>query len=268
MIFPTLFWVLILVSALLCAIGFYRFVWFMSVGYGLAVAGEGVALLIASLINGQVGIGYLVLCILFIVYGCRLGLFLLIRETKNVSYRRTLDAQTGTKPVPIFVKIFMWIFMAILYACEAAPAMYRLTNDAVTLSGDVLTWVGAVVMLVGILLEAVADRQKSAAKKINPNMAATQGLYRLCRCPNYFGEILFWTGVLISGLSILQGGQWAVALFGYICIVGVMISGAMRLEKRQNKNYGHLKEYRYYANSTPILIPFIPLYHLVKEDVK
>lgn len=237
----------------------------MSVGYGLAIAGNGAALLIAALLNHQIGIPYLIQCVLFIIYGCRLGLFLLIRESKNAAYRKTLDAQTD-KPVPLFVKICMWAMMALLYPCQVSPALYRLVNGAVTVSGDPLTWTGAVIMLAGIVLEAVADRQKSAAKKINPHMVATDGLYKLCRCPNYFGEILFWTGVFVSGLNVLQGGQWAVALVGFVCIVYIMFSGAKRLEKRQNKNYGDKKEYREYANSTPILIPFVPLYHLIKEE--
>ena len=44
-----------------------------------------------------------------------------------------------------------------------------------------------------------------------------------------------------------------------------MFSGAKRLEIRQNKNYGDKEEYRNYVKRTPILIPFIPLYHLAKE---
>lgn len=263
MVFPTLFWIMVAVSAVLCGIGFYRFVWFMSVGYGLAVAGCGLTMLIAALVCGNFSIGYLVICALFVVYGCRLGLFLLIRELKSATYKKTLDAVT--KPVPFFVKVVMWIMMALLYPIQTSPALYRLTNGEMTLAGDACTWIGAAIMLVGIILEAEADRQKSAQKKINPDMAATQGLFRICRCPNYFGEILVWTGGLVSALNILQGWQWAVSLFGYVCIVYIMFSGAKRLEKRQNKNYGHKKEYQDYANSTPILIPFVPIYHLVKE---
>ena len=66
MVFPTLFWILAVVAAVLCSIGFYRFVWFMSVGYGLAVAGCGAALLIAGLIGGNFSIPYLLLCVLLI----------------------------------------------------------------------------------------------------------------------------------------------------------------------------------------------------------
>lgn len=263
MVFPTLFWILVAVSALLCGIGFYRFVWFMSVGYGLAVAGCGAAMLIAALLSGSFSIPMLIICVLFIVYGCRLGLFLLIREVKNAAYRKTLDAQT--KPVPIFVKVVMWIMMAMLYPMQVSPVMYRLVNGGASLGGDVLTWVGAAIMAIGVTMEAVADKQKSAAKKENPNMVATQGLFKLCRCPNYFGEILVWTGCFVSGLNVLTGWQWAVAVFGYVCIVYIMFSGAQRLEKRQNKNYGDNPAYREYANKTPILIPFLPIYHLVKE---
>lgn len=263
MVFPTLFWILVAVSAVLCGIGFYRFVWFMSVGYGLAVAGCGLAMLVAALLGGNFSIPYLIVCTLFVVYGCRLGLFLLIREIKNAAYKKTLDAQT--KPVPIFVKVVMWLMMAILYPTQVSPVLYRLVNGGMTMAGDVLTWVGAAIMLVGILMESFADKQKSAAKKVNPNMVATQGLFKLCRCPNYFGEILVWTGCFVSGLNILQGWQWAVAVFGYVCIVYIMFSGAKRLETRQNKNYGDKPEYWEYANKTPILIPFVPIYHLVKK---
>ena len=112
----------------------------------------------------------------------------------------------------------------------------------------------------------MADAQKSAQKQANPHMVATQGLYRLVRCPNYLGEILFWTGVLVGGLSAYQGiGQWLLAVLAYICIVFVMFNGAQRLEKRQMGRYGDNPAYRQYADHTPILLPFVPLYHLNKR---
>ena len=134
MLFPNLFWILVIVSALLCGIGFYRFVWFMSVGYGLAVAGCGVTLFVAGLLSGSFSIPYLLICALFVVYGCRLGLFLLIRETKNASYKKTLDAQM--KPVPFFLKVIMWIMMAFLYPVQVSPILYRMTNES--MDSDVL----------------------------------------------------------------------------------------------------------------------------------
>ena len=70
-------------------------------------------------------------------------------------------------------------------------------------------------------------------------MVATQGLYRLVRCPNYLGEIIFWTGVFVGALDALTGaGQWILAVLAYLCIVMVMVNGAQRLEKRQHARYG------------------------------
>ena len=261
MVFPPLTWVLLLVAAALCAIGFYKFVWFMSVGYGLAVGGIGVAIFTIACIRGDLTPVMAVLCCLLLIYG--LGLFLLIREMKSAAYRKTLNAQTE-KPVPFPVKLCMWLFMAVLYVMEASAVWYR---EATAPDGPKLcAWIGAVIMACGILIEALADKQKSAAKKIDPNKPAMDGLYKISRCPNYFGEITFWTGVFISGWCILKGWQWLIAVLGYVMILGIMISGAQRLEKRQNKAYGNLPEYQAYVKKTPILVPFIPVYHLVKDD--
>ncbi|MBQ1189290.1 MAG: DUF1295 domain-containing protein, partial [Lachnospiraceae bacterium] len=102
-------------------------------------------------------------------------------------------------------------------------------------------------------------------KKINPRRFVDTGLYRLVRCPNYLGEMIFWTGVLISGFGAISGiGQWAVVLIGYVGIIFVMFSGARRLEIRQNKNYGNDPEYQKYVKTVPILVPFIPLYSVEK----
>ena len=263
MVFPPLTWVLLVVAAALCAVGFYKFVYFMSVGYGLAVGGIGITILVIALVRGDVTPILAALCLLMLIYGIRLGGFLLVREMKSAAYRKTLNAQTD-KPVPFPVKLVMWLFMAVLYTMQTCAVWYR---EACAPDGPQGTaCVGAVIMALGICLEAIADKQKSDAKKLSPDKPAMTGLYRISRCPNYFGEITFWTGVFVSGWNILVGAQWVIAILGYVLILAIMISGAQRLEKRQNKNYGGMKEYRTYVEKTPILIPFIPVYHLIKQD--
>jgi steroid 5-alpha reductase family enzyme len=130
----------------------------------------------------------------------------------------------------------------------------------------VLPVIGFAVSVLGLILESIADKQKSAQKKVGPDMVATKGLYRICRCPNYLGEILFWTGVFVSGISTYGTvGQWITAVVAYICIVYIMFNGAQRLEKRQMARYGNNEEYNAYANKTPIIIPLLPIYHLNKK---
>jgi steroid 5-alpha reductase family enzyme len=252
---------LYVVAAVLCMVGFYKYVYFLSIGYGFAVAGIGIALLV--MFPAAAGPLHLVQCLLFAVYGARLSGFLLVREIKNAAYRKTLKAVTkDEKTMPVFVKAAIWICVSALYVAQTSPVFYRLYNQA---ADSALPWIGCLISASGILLEALADKQKSAQKAKNPDMVATQGLYRTVRCPNYLGEILFWTGVIIGGLDALKGaGQWLMAVIAYLCIVAIMFNGAQRLEKRQEARYGSMPEYRAYADHTPILLPWIPLYHLNK----
>ena len=262
--------ILLAVCAVMCAVGFYKFVYFLSIGYGFAIAGGSIAVLVMYLVNLTNTPVWIVLVetALFIAYGVRLSGFLLVRELKNVSFRKTdvakdTLAKNNEKKMPVFVLATIWIVVAILYTAQVSPMLFRVVNA----SSDVfLPVIGFVISIGGLVLETIADNQKSAQKKERPDMVATKGLYRIVRCPNYFGEITFWTGVFISGITTYSGvGQWITAILAYVCIVYIMFNGAQRLEKRQMARYGDNEEYNEYANKTPIILPLVPIYHLNKK---
>jgi steroid 5-alpha reductase family enzyme len=211
------------------------------------------------------------MCILFVVYGCRLGGYLLIRELKSASYRSTMKKEIKDgSTMKMVAKISIWTSCALLYVLQVSPLLFRLesakrANATSFESVNPVAIVGVAIMALGILLESAADMQKSAAKKKNPNRFCDSGLYKVVRCPNYLGEVLFWTGVFVSGVNIYASvWQWIAAAFGYICIVYIMFGGARRLELRQNRNYGDVPEYQAYVKKTPILIPLVPLYSVAK----
>ena len=254
----------------MCAVGFYKFVYFLSIGYGFAVAGGGIAVLVMYLINPTNTPVWIVLVetALFIAYGARLSGFLLIRELKNASFRKTdvakdTLAKNNEKKMPVFVLAAIWITVAVLYTMQVSPMLFRVVNNS---SDVIVPVIGFAISIFGLVLETIADNQKSEQKKARPDMVATQGLYKIVRCPNYLGEITFWTGVFISGITAYKTfGQWLVAILAYVCIVYIMFNGAQRLEKRQMARYGDNEEYNEYANKTPIIIPLLPLYHLNKK---
>ena len=45
MVFPMYFWLLFAAAMLISAIGFKKYVWFISLGYGFSIAGEGLVML-------------------------------------------------------------------------------------------------------------------------------------------------------------------------------------------------------------------------------
>ena len=214
---------------------------------------------------GSLTLPSVILCLILLAYGCRLGGFLLHRELRSASYRKELPSLTKTSARLGFgTRMAIWLSVVVLYVCQVSPVFYRLSGSDTGQSPEGWAWAGAAVMLAALVLESVADHQKSASKKLRPDRFCDTGLYRIVRCPNYFSEILFWTGCLISGLGALSGWQWLVAGIGYACIVYIMFGGARRLEIRQNRRYSDMPEYREYVARTPIIIPFVPLYSVEK----
>ena len=251
MVLPVNFWLLFAAAMLISSIGFKNYVWFISLGYGFSIAGEGLLMLL--LYGKSLTPGTIICCVLFILYGLRLGGYLAIREFKSSSYKKNMTGEIKDgKTIPFGVKIAIWVTCALLYVTQVSGVFYRLHNGSGT---NVWTYVGAAIMLFGVTFESIADLQKNAAKKKNPRRFVDTGLYKFVRCPNYLGEMIFWTGVLISGIGAVTGvGQWIVVLIGYVGIIFVMFSGARRLEIRQNKNYGNDPEYQKYVKKVPIMV--------------
>ena len=261
MVPPLNFWILFGVCMLVSAIGFKNYVWFISLGYGFSIAAEGLAMLL--LYGKQLTLGTVICCVVFFLYGCRLGGYLAFREIKSGSYKKNMVGEIKDgKTVPFGVKIAIWTSCALLYVTQIAGVFYRLQN---AVQDNAFVFIGAAVMIFGVSLESAADIQKNKAKKVNPRRFVDTGLYRIVRCPNYLGEMIFWTGVLISGIGAVSGWQWIVVAIGYIGIIFVMFSGARRLEIRQDKNYGNDPEYQKYVTTVPILLPFVPLYSVKKH---
>ena len=261
MVFPLgLLW-LFIAAMVISSIGFKNYVWFISLGYGFSIAGEG--LLMALLYGKSLTAGTIICCVLFVLYGFRLGGYLAIREFgKNNSYKKNMKGEIKEgSTVPFGVKVAIWVTCALLYVTQVSGVFYRLVNET---KDNVFVFIGAAIMLSGLVLESAADVQKNNAKKVNPRRFVDTGLYRIVRCPNYLGEMIFWTGAVVSGIGAVKGLQWLVVAIGYIGIIFVMFSGARRLEIRQNKNYGNDPEYQKYVKSVPILVPFIPLYSVEK----
>lgn len=253
--------ILLAVALLVSSIGFKKYVYFFSVGYGFAITALAITLMI--MFKGNLNIGTILMGILLIVYGIRLGGYLAYREIKSVNYKKLLNKEVKTNDqVPLFVRSMIWIACGLLYVLMMYPYYLRLLHNVSFNIGGII---GFIMMICGVLLEWIADMQKNNAKKKNPHRFVDTGVYKFVRCPNYLGELILWTGLLVTGISCFTGAlEVILALVGWIGIVFVMFSGARRLELRQNHNYGKDVEYQHYVHTVPIILPFIPLYSVEK----
>ena len=245
-----------LVALVVSSVGFKKYIWFISIGYGFSIAGIGLLGLVWG--GGALRVPVTLMLALLIAYGVRLGGYLAYRELTSATYNANMKGEVKSgKGMPLAALFGIWVAASLLYAAETSPVTFRVTDGG---ASDALLVVGLIVSALGFVFETVADAQKSASKKVRPKRFCDTGLYRLVRCPNYFGELLLWTGVFVGGIPVYTGAlRWVVALLGYLGIVYVMFSGARRLELRQNRRYGKDPEYRAYVARTPIIIPFVPL---------
>ena len=189
-------------------------------------------------------------CVL--IWAVRLGSFLFVRILRDGSDSRF----DRIKPDPL--RFFLtWSLQGLWILLTAGCALAAITAtelSPLTLF-DVL---GAGLWLSGLLIEVIADWQKRRFRAAQGDDGFIQsGLWRYSRHPNYFGEIMLWTGIALLALPALQGWQLATLvspLFVYLLLTRV--SGIPLLEKKADGKWGGLPDYEQYKASTPLLCPW------------
>lgn len=193
--------------------------------------------------------------LLVVVWAVRLGTYL-FRRIMRMKVDHRFD---GMRDDPLRFARF-WLLQAITVAVVMLPVTYLLDRDDPPGIG---AWsiAGAAVWLVGLLVEAIADAQKSAfrAKVENRDRFVASGLWRYSRHPNYFGEMLVWWGLFLYTVPVLHGAAFAVVAGPvFITLLLLFVSGIPPLERSAEEKYGSDPAYREYKRRTSILVPLPP----------
>ena len=261
---PWLFGLALLISAS----GFYRTVYFVSVGYAFSIAAMAVTTLLVF--RQELTWFNLLQNVCLAVYGLRLGAYLLRREVKSSFSKERESITQRTADLTFGRKIPMWIGVSLLYVLMFSPSLFSVTAAprVPAPAAIVLQLLGLALMFGGLMLEALADSQKSRFKAQNPGQYCDVGLYRWIRCPNYFGEIMLWIGNWVLGFVFYTSAlQWIASLVGLVSIVLIMMGSTKRLEQGQDDRYGAQSAYQEYTQTVPVLFPFVPVYSLKRVRV-
>jgi hypothetical protein len=170
------------------ATGFIRLVYFVSIGYAFSITG--MAVLAGALFAPQLGPWAWAHLALLALYGLRLGSFLVMRE-RNPSYQSELEeVQRRNRKLSLFARFGIWIGVALLYVCMFSPGLLRAHAQAQGRSDalPILTGIGLLVMVFGLVFEGLADFQKSRFKKTAPKRFCDRGLFRIVRRDRRLGR--------------------------------------------------------------------------------
>ncbi len=197
----------------------------------------------------------LVASLLVVVWAVRLGAYL-FRRILRMKVDHRFD---GIREHPLRFARF-WLLQAITVAVVLLPVSYFLDRDRPAGFG---AWsaAGSALWLAGLIVEAVADAQKSAfkAREENRGRFIATGVWRWSRHPNYFGEMLVWWGLFAYVVPVLHGAAFAVVLGPVsISLLLLFVTGIPPLERSADEKHGDDPAYREYKRRTSILVPLPP----------
>jgi steroid 5-alpha reductase family enzyme len=202
--------------------------------------------------SGQIVAYDFVLAGVVCLWALRLGSFLFKRVHQAGADQRFDEIKIS------FPRFFMaWTAQALWVVATLLPSLIMLTSKRPH-RADYWVVIGLGMWIFGFVIEMIADRQKSSFRAQNPSgdRWIEEGLWALSQHPNYFGEILLWTGIFVTGLGHYQGAEW-IAVLSPVFVFGLLTkgSGIPLLQERAEARWGDQAGYRDYREKTNLLVP-------------
>lgn len=271
----TNFWSLYALALLGSSAGFYVFFYFITIGYATGIfLPVAVALMrtLSATSKSTLKLPWSTLLhsVLVIVWSLRMLGFLVWRE--YIAWPALHEKVMQVASPSVTIQILCWLFYSLLYVCMIAPCWFRLeaataasvltTLDEIIpsstkqqlprrRSSSILTW-SLILQVAGLVLESVADWQKSAfktkaaAQSVPSSLASSsrelelsateimerddtadnatsifrasqwchEGVWKYSTYPNYAGEWLFWLGTFLGGLPWDNGAAVSAGTLG------------------------------------------------------
>ena len=208
-------------------------------------------IVVAVLLSSALDLRSAIVAGMVLFWSIRLASFLFLRISRAGKDSRFDDIKN--RPPRFFLA---WTLQGLWVLLTAACALAVITGGNREPLG-VIGYVGIGVWTIGILIEIVADQQKSAfrADPANQGKFIDTGLWAWSRHPNYFGEIVLWTGMAIIAIPVLEGWQWATLISPvFVAFLLTKVSGVPMLEKAADERWGGQEDYEEYKRNTPVLV--------------
>ena len=204
------------------------------------------------------------------IWGAKLAGFLFYRALQVKHDARLTDTLSSTSGAFGFWFIsFLWgWFVSLPHTLAAgAPVVARAPMGGFTCTA------GIAVYALGLLIETLADGQKWLFKKdpANSGKFCDVGVWQLSQHPNWFGNLMIWSGILLFNTPTLlaawpKGAGWLrrvgrfagsafSPLFLLALFYGQATGGITNTVELTDKKYGNDPRYVAYVRDTPLVLP-------------
>jgi steroid 5-alpha reductase family enzyme len=198
----------------------------------------------------------LIVATLVTIWALRLGTHLFLRWRRagheDRRYAAMRKKSPGTFAVNSLFTVF-WLQAAIMWFVSLPIQMMLMAPHEPI---DVVAVAGGILAAIGILIEAIADRQltRFGRDPANQGRVLDTGLWSWSRHPNYFGDALMWWGLFAVCVS---GGApaWTAICPAVMTFSLLRVSGVTLLER---KITDRRPEYTDYISRTNAFIPWPP----------
>ncbi len=200
-----------------------------------------------GILFGQFNLLQCFLVLMILIWAVRLSGYIMIRK-KGEDWRYKKWRKEWGKTFYWRSYLQVYLLQGTFVVVVGLPVVAIMTSNV---NFSIISAVGILVWVVGLVFESVGDWQLYSFKKSGGKGVFTQGLWKYTRHPNYFGEALVWWGIYILAIPV---GWWLVISPIVLTYFLLRVSGVTMLETK----YEGDKEYQRYRKRTNAFIPWPP----------
>lgn len=195
------------------------------------------------------------------VWGLRLSIRLFKRNYGKPEDFRYLQwrKEWGDNVVIIaFFRVFMIQGIINFVVGSASYYVIKFNEFSFDSNHQYLVYVGLSISLVGLFFEVVGDEQLRQHISKRSGKLLQSGLWSVTRHPNYFGEILIWIGLYVSGITLLFTGSvnpisYILLIVSPILMTTVLVKVSTPLLEKNMEKYDAWEDY---IKKVPMLFPW------------
>lgn len=220
----------------------------IDIGWGLGI----VLISIVSYMHHPLSFKNALLLLVVAVWGLRLATYVFKRgrgKGEDPRYTKFREEWRPYSNLNAYLKVF--ILQGILMMIVSLPVSVGMSREIESIS--LINWIGFIIWLSGFFLEVWSDKYLShwKSKSENKGKICTTGPWKICRFPNYFGEVSLWYGIYFMSFDLNTFwtiiGPITIHLFIY------KVTGIPPIEE----NYLKRQDYLEYAKKVPKFFPLI-----------